>query len=268
MRSDGAQVQSARSVEQAIAQAAQRSGTDFGFLLAQAKVESGLDPRARAQTSSATGLFQFIDSTWLRIAERHGSALGLASQLDLGDPATRRDVLALRNDAGIASQMAAALVQENSAILQPALGREPDAGELYLAHFLGAGEATRFLGALERTPDAMAAPLFAQQAAANRAIFFDGAGASRSVTEVMDILRSKIERAMPTRGSHAANPPPATSIAARRSAPPLPVFQNRPAVPLSKVLETQFQVHPARNGETATGDLAGRVYARLKAFGL
>ena len=56
-------VQSA-NVQSAIARAATRTGVDFDYLLAQAKLESGLDPSAKAGTSSATGLYQFIDSTW------------------------------------------------------------------------------------------------------------------------------------------------------------------------------------------------------------
>ena len=46
-------------VQGAIARAATRTGVDFDYLLAQARLESGLDPSAKAQTSSATGLYQF-----------------------------------------------------------------------------------------------------------------------------------------------------------------------------------------------------------------
>ncbi|MCX7676587.1 MAG: transglycosylase SLT domain-containing protein, partial [Alteraurantiacibacter sp.] len=58
--------------EAAIARAAQATGTDFSYLLAQARIESGLNPAARARTSSASGLFQFIDQTWLATLDRHG----------------------------------------------------------------------------------------------------------------------------------------------------------------------------------------------------
>lgn len=68
---------SASSVEQAIANAAQRTGVDFDFLLAQARVESAMDPEARARASSATGLYQFIESTWLETMKRHGERFGL-----------------------------------------------------------------------------------------------------------------------------------------------------------------------------------------------
>ncbi|HCH95135.1 MAG TPA: lytic transglycosylase, partial [Erythrobacter sp.] len=64
-------------MQSAIARAATRTGVDFDYLLAQAKLESGLDPSAKAGTSSATGLYQFIDSTWLRTLDRHGAKHGM-----------------------------------------------------------------------------------------------------------------------------------------------------------------------------------------------
>ena len=46
----------ARQVRASIARAAQSTGVDFNYLLAQAKLESSLDPSARASTSSAAAL--------------------------------------------------------------------------------------------------------------------------------------------------------------------------------------------------------------------
>ena len=60
-------------VRTAIARASEKTGVDFDYLLAQARLESGLDPDAKARTSSATGLYQFIDSTWLHTMDRYGS---------------------------------------------------------------------------------------------------------------------------------------------------------------------------------------------------
>ena len=76
-------------VGMAIQQAAARTGVDFSYLLGQARIESGFDPNARARTSSATGLFQFIDQTWLGTVKRHGAEHGLAWAADLIDPSTQ-----------------------------------------------------------------------------------------------------------------------------------------------------------------------------------
>jgi len=165
------------SVEQAIATAAQQTTVDFDFLVAQAQVESAMNPVARARTSSATGLYQFIESTWLETMHRHGERFGLgdvSAQIGMSeggnayvsDPGTREAILALRNDPQIASLMAAGLAEDNRAHLAPILGRQPEHNELYLAHFLGAGGAGRFLSAMAQDPNQSAASLFRRPAAA------------------------------------------------------------------------------------------------------
>ena len=51
----------------AIDSAGTKSDVDFDYLLQTAIRESSLNPTAKASTSSATGLFQFLDSTWLEV---------------------------------------------------------------------------------------------------------------------------------------------------------------------------------------------------------
>jgi soluble lytic murein transglycosylase-like protein len=65
------------NARESIARAANRTGVNFDYLLAQAKIESGLNPQARAGTSSAAGLYQFTRSTWLQTLEQHGAEHGL-----------------------------------------------------------------------------------------------------------------------------------------------------------------------------------------------
>lgn len=204
------QIQAAQGstrVEAAIANAAQRTSVDFDYLLAQAEVESAMNPTARAGTSSATGLYQFIDSTWLDTMKRHGERFGLGGIADqigqtpsgsahVADPAQREAILALRNDPQTASLMAAGLAEDNRAHLVPILGRQPDHAELYLAHFLGAGGAGRFLSEMQADPGQSAPALFARPAAANRAIFYSSDGLPRSLAQVMDVIGGKLERAL------------------------------------------------------------------------
>jgi len=192
-------------VHAAIARAAQATGVDFGYLLAQAKLESGLDPSAKARTSSATGLYQFTGSTWLRTLDRHGAEHGLdwaSAAIDGGkvrDPAARAQIMALRQDPQLSALMAGELASDNRADLTGALGRAPDNAELYLAHFLGSEGASRFLAALSADPGQSAAAILPKAAGANRAIFFDG-GAPRSVGQVMDLLRARLDAATPAGG--------------------------------------------------------------------
>jgi hypothetical protein len=77
-------VQSIRGVvEAAIQRASSATGVDFGYLMGAAKRESGYNPNAKAKTSSATGLFQFLDQTWLATLKQHGAKYGYARYADL-----------------------------------------------------------------------------------------------------------------------------------------------------------------------------------------
>lgn len=175
---------------------------DFNYLLAQAKLESGLNPSARAGTSSATGLYQFLGSTWLDTLRKHGDEHGLGWASAAADnPAQRAQVMALRYDPDASALMAAELADDNRTALAGALGREPDPTELYLAHFLGQQGATQFLSALAVDPAQSAATLLPAAAGANRAIFFAANGAPRSVGQVMDLVRTRFGAAMEGAGA-------------------------------------------------------------------
>lgn len=191
----------APNVRDAIARAARATGVDFNYLLAQAKLESSLDPTARAATSSAAGLYQFTRGTWLSTLERHGAEHGFGwadAAINGGrvdDAGLQAQIMALRFDPGASALMAAELANDNRQALSAQLGREPDATELYLAHFLGSDGASRFLLALDADPGQSAADVLPKAAAANRSIFFDG-GAPRSVGAVMELMRGKVTAAM------------------------------------------------------------------------
>lgn len=184
----------------AIARASQATGVDFQYLLAQAKLESSLDPSARAATSSAAGLYQFTQGTWLQTLGRHGAEHGMdwvSSAIQGGrvDNGTRAQIMGLRYNADVSALMAAELAGDNKAELSAQLGREPDPAELYMAHFLGIGGASQFLSALATDPSQSAAALLPKAAAANRGIFFSG-GVPRSVGGVMELMRGKVAGAM------------------------------------------------------------------------
>jgi hypothetical protein len=220
-------------VGSAIRQAAARSGVDFSYLYNQARVESGLNPNARAGSSSATGLFQFLDQTWLATVDKHGAANGLgdaASQIQRGangryfvaDPVARRQIMDLRRNPEASSAMAAAFARDNQAHLEGRLGRPVQSVDLYMAHFLGAGGATRFLRAHDANPNASAAASFPREARANRNIFFERNGSPRSFAEVRNLMASKLgsgARAVAQPAAYAAaTPAPQTDTAMQLAA--------------------------------------------------
>jgi hypothetical protein len=181
-------------VETAIQRASSATGVDFGFLMKTAARESGYNPGARASTSSAAGLFQFVEQTWLSTLKQHGSKYGYARYADLiqkgGDgryhvqgKEARRAVMDLRLDPHAASLMAGELASDHAAYLKGRVGRTPTSGELYAAHFLGPSGSARLIEAVERRPNAPAASLFPDAAGANRAIFYRD-GRPATVAEV------------------------------------------------------------------------------------
>ncbi len=198
-------------VTNAIAMASRRTGVDFGYLLGQAKIESSLNPTARASTSSATGLYQFVDQSWLAVVSQHGSEYGLgwaANAISRGsngryyvaDPDMRKQILDLRKHPETASVMAAEHAADNKAFLEQRLGREAQPVDLYLAHFLGVGGAAKFLSTHDRAPGASAASLFPAAAASNRSIFYDKQGNSRSFAEIRDRFAAKLQKGVDSLG--------------------------------------------------------------------
>jgi Transglycosylase SLT domain len=181
-------------VEAAIQRASQATGVDFGFLMKTAGRESSFNPRARAGSSSAAGLFQFVDQTWLATLKQHGAKHGYAHYADLisrgsdgryhvGGSDARQAVMALKLDPHAASLMAGELTSDHAAYLRGRTGRDPTAGELYAAHFLGPQGSARLIEAMQSRPGASAAALFPDAAHANRAIFYRD-GRAASVSEV------------------------------------------------------------------------------------
>lgn len=200
------QIAAASGVTGAIRKASQITGTNFQYLLAAAKVESNLNPSAKAPTSSAGGLFQFIDQTWLGTLKESGGSLGYGryanaiSRNDSGkfvvdDPAMRREIMSLKQDPTANAVMAGAFTQSNAAYLKERLGRDATEGELYIAHFMGAGGAAKLIGQAEASPGAKAADSFPNAARANRSIFFDGNGRARNFAEVAQRLSGRYQTA-------------------------------------------------------------------------
>lgn len=185
-------------VMNAIRGAAQTTGAGFDYLLRTARRESSLVPDAQASTSTARGLYQFIDQTWLTMVRDEGRRFGLERYADqisrdakgrasVADPQARQRILALRDDPQVAALMAGAFTARNAAELRETIGRDPTEGELYMAHFLGAGGASRLIQAQQANPQASAARLFPDAADANRRIFFEQ-GRPRTVAEVYQVL--------------------------------------------------------------------------------
>ncbi len=192
----------------AVRHASRVADMDFGYLMQLAGAESGFDASISATTSSATGLFQFIDNTWLVSLYSHGAKYGLgdiASRIEVDrnkageittaritDPLVEKYALGLRTDPRIMALMGAEFAKENRDNLQAALPRRTiTRADQYLAHFLGSGQATNFIVKLDRNPDAAAKSSFPAAAAANHGVFYKRSGGARSLEEVYNLFKNK-----------------------------------------------------------------------------
>ncbi len=183
-----------QGIRNTLQKAATATGVGFDYLLKTAVRESGLKADAKARTSSAAGMFQFIEQTWLQTMKESGSEFGLQHYADkisrnssgrfqVANAADRKEILDLRFDAGIAAKMAGAFTAKNNAVLKDFLGRDATEGELYIAHFMGAQGARQLLSVVQNQPERRVDDLFPQAASANRSIFYNG-GKPRSAQEV------------------------------------------------------------------------------------
>jgi len=192
-------------VQQAIKQASLRTGVDFSYLLNKASQESSLDPNAKAAGSTATGLFQFTQQTWLQMIKNDGTQYGLdqyAAHISVDsngvahvtDPKWRSAILALRKDPTVSAEMAGELDKQNFDSLKSGAGGKIGPTELYLAHFLGAGGASDFINEMRQNPNAKAAGILPEAAAANPSVFYDKSGSARSFKQIYQKFALKFDQ--------------------------------------------------------------------------
>jgi hypothetical protein len=203
-----------RHIVQTIVRAAQAVQTDPVLLMAVADKESSFITAVQAKTSSATGLYQFIERTWLGCVRDFGAKYGMEKEAALivadsndrptvTDAAERTRILELRRDPYLSALLAGEMLKRDAARIALRIGRELSLGEVYLAHFLGPDDAESFLAQVVDKPGAAAAKLLPGPARANRSIFFASErnrrrkAASLSVAQVHE----KFEAMMSARGA-------------------------------------------------------------------
>jgi hypothetical protein len=103
-------------------------------------VESNGDPNTKNKRSSATGLGQFLNETWLDLIRTH--------RADLAKGRSENETLELRRDAKVAREITARFTEQNAGMLRKR-GLPVTPGTLYLAHFAGGAGAVAILSALE-----------------------------------------------------------------------------------------------------------------------
>jgi hypothetical protein len=217
-----------RHLVETIVRAGKVVGADPTLLMAVADKESSFATSVQAKTSSATGLYQFIEQTWLGVISEFGVKHGLAAETRLigkngrqffvTDAAERQRILDLRREPYLSALLAGEMLKRDTLRLEKAMGRHLTGGEIYLIHFLGPDAAQTFIETMEEKPDIKAADLLPRPAQANRPIFYAEAGGETktlSVSEVHkkfnDMIKLRLDRYSAVRpgAAQAANRPPA-----------------------------------------------------------
>lgn len=192
----------------AVRHAAKVVGVDFGYMMELASAESGFEQSVKAETSSATGMFQFTDDSWMTMMYVHGAKYGLkdiASHIDvkrdrndnivsakIENPLIAKYALDLRKDPRLNALMGAEFAKENKMVLEARLPKQTvNRTDQYLAHFLGAGQAVDFLTQLKKHPEKEADGLFPAAAGSNKPVFYKEDGTARSVKEVYEYFQKK-----------------------------------------------------------------------------
>ena len=162
-----------RWLAETVVRAAQVTGVDPAYMMALADKESSLLPDNKARTSSAEGLFQFVEGTWLEVLRRYGPKHGYAAEAEaiqivkgkpvVADPEQRETILVLRRDPYLSALMAGEMINTHRDILAGKVARDPSFAELYMAHFLGVNGASRFVALLSDPPGKSAPEAFPQR---------------------------------------------------------------------------------------------------------
>lgn len=209
-----------QAIVERVVEAANKTEMDPALLMAIADKESNFSTTAKARTSSASGLFQFVEKTWLRALKDFGHRYGRSEEAKAiaGDaeappsvgPQKRAQILNLRNDPYLSAALAAEMLKKDGAKIAEKIGRPLTAGETYLIHFLGPDDTERFMRAMDESPQMSAAALLPKPARANKPIFYEQQGRRlkvRTVSEVHEAFEAMMDKRTSRYGDVAAKLP-------------------------------------------------------------
>ncbi len=240
--------------------AAEATGTSFDRLARTAARESDVRADLASTTSSAKGLFQFVDQTWLELIKKEGPSVGLERLADqiasdgkggwtVADPKEKAKILALKTDPLVASVMAGRFTEANTRSLGDALGRPPSEAEVTAAHVLGATGAVRLVRLAESDPNSTASVSFPKAAAANSGLFYGRDGRPRTVAELLQ-------------GFGTTSPDTASRIAEAHAAAASTPSQKLDPVALAAMIKAQAAAATRGLAGTATDATTAARFAR------
>lgn len=190
--------------------------------------------------SSAHGLGQFIDDTWLEMLRKHGSKYGIANAGKL----TATDAAYYRKDVHLQAAMLAEFTKSNIEQGRK-LGGQDDNANTYALHNLGSGDGPKFLAALKQNPNAPVRSVLSKTVIArNSSLYGDGTISMEQAYRNMGKLMSAGDRyAKDASQQPTSAPTTATSH--------LPVASGDAAAPAAKHAARQIAEHPTQTAPTS-----------------
>jgi hypothetical protein len=177
------------------------------YLMALADKESNFVPHAESKMSSATGLYQFTDATWLETVKRVGPRYGMQHDADMirivngkpvvDDPEILKEILDRRSNPTIAAVMAAEKANYDKQRIERQLGHKLNHTQTYIAHLLGTGAAIQFLKLMKESPTTKAADAFPKAAPGNAPLFYRKTADGRvafTIAEMYSLIERMIEK--------------------------------------------------------------------------
>ncbi len=175
----------------ALYRASLKTGVDFDLLILKASMESDLGRHLEAANSSARGIFQYIDATWLGVMKHYGAQLGYANYANAiefnnrghatvknNNKYLKAEILAMRYDPDISALVKAYQIIDETAQLRQIKGSAVTTTDHYITHMLGMPLAKEFYTLRRRnSPFTLANisnPAMREAVAMNKGFFYSG----------------------------------------------------------------------------------------------
>jgi hypothetical protein len=168
-----------------------QAGVSPGLVAKIMRIESNFNPNTKASSSSARGLGQFIDETWIEMVLRYGKKYGITGSGTNGE-ITAADAKSQRANIDLQIAMTAEFTKHGLALhekFKSANAYSEDAS-VYAHHNLGLSEASKLLQALRDNPTQRVEKVLQKSSIRNNPSLYKN---GQTVAQVYEVLVKKMQ---------------------------------------------------------------------------